>query len=106
MEGKVTSSDSQVNFGPIELIIDLPIAVGCFEAINGFSLGAAVSSVTDQTPVKCLTSCLQAGLRFAALNRGSDCHCLEDLENLITAPKSECELSCTGTHAMRQIKIF
>ena len=89
-------ADTQLNFGPLEMMIDLPISVGCFTTANGINLGQ-VTQDTAQSPVQCLTACLDAGLRFGALKRGTDCHCLPDLQDLANVPTGQCTAKCTGS---------
>ena len=63
---------SVVAVSPLELMVDQPVAAGCFEA-------AGVTTTTlmaDLTPHKCLVECLGRGSRYALVG-GLDCGCAE-----------------------------
>lgn len=74
----------------VDLLIDMPIRVGCFEsASEGSDLG------TGFIPTSCLVACFSDGMkRFAGVKSGSECICFEELPSSSQVPMEKCDKKC------------
>ncbi len=85
--------------GPMELLVDMPVHVGCFEKTDPATFPMP-SGVATTHPTACLTSCLTSNPsnRYAALQGGDSCYCFNDLLRslLRPLPDDRCEKECAG----------
>ena len=60
----VTAKQDKFLTGPLELLLDMPIHLGCFKNVNS---SKDPSSSTDGSPASCIRACLEEDteLRFA-----------------------------------------
>jgi len=64
----VSSSTDKILPGPIEILVDVPILLGCFRVLDISQLPAQANSTSNLTPGGCITQCLQSAQRFAGWN--------------------------------------
>ncbi|XP_059089354.1 uncharacterized protein LOC131885346 [Tigriopus californicus] len=88
---------SKIYMTRIDMALDLPIRIGCFgDPANVLDVSG---SITDpgQSPALCLTTCLQAGKRFAFVKGGDQCLCFDEISQSLTPePQQSCNLPCSG----------
>jgi hypothetical protein len=65
-----TSAGATIYSGPMELLVDVPIEVGCFQ----ISSVPTSTTATDLTPASCLVTCNSASKRFAG-QKIDNIHC-------------------------------
>ena len=56
-------ANAQMYSGPLELLIDVPFELGCFELLDASILASPEPSVV--TPASCLVACIDGDQRFA-----------------------------------------
>ena len=99
MTFEATADKSHVRMGPAELLIDVPFHMGCYKTLQN-SLQVVITEIypLDNSPVKCLTHCLENGLRYAGLQGGATCACFSDLprSELYNVNSADCDEQCPG----------
>lgn len=119
---ETAEADSTVDVGKLELIVDLPVQVGCFSADDPTSVTGnegkhlrsigclrltlimpcrvtAVASAADMTPEKCLDECVTnfPMARYAFLRNGDQCFCHTTVpDNLLKVTDDSCTTPCGG----------
>ena len=86
--------DSLIDLAPMELLIDLPINIGCFRKNV-----STMSASSQNTPAKCITHCLSSlNHRFAALADGRICYCFDEfpVDEVTAMADEDCERVCDG----------
>ncbi|TRY78752.1 hypothetical protein TCAL_06219, partial [Tigriopus californicus] len=74
----------------MDLLIDMPIRLGCFEPMgNGSNQGVGF------IPTSCLVTCFGNGKqRYAGMTAGSECVCLDEPPSSNQVPMEKCETRC------------
>ena len=66
-------------FGDLEVVIDVPIPVGCFAGSISPTAATGIASGTVG-PISCIEKCAANGnKRYAFLSVGNTCHCHEEI---------------------------
>ena len=94
----INSASGGFNISPMELLVDLPVQVGCFRIRQPGSL-VPDSSGGSQMPAECLTFCLEHNKgRYGATTSFGDCFCHEEIpfEDLQALPMDQCQSGCNG----------
>ena len=88
---KVEATTGIILLSPVELILDQPVHVGCFDMEAGEHL-KEVESALD-----CLVYCHENNKRFGALTQGNQCSCLSEInhDKFTQLASSRCNLHCT-----------
>lgn len=101
---KVTStpdSASSVLITPLELLVDLPVEVGCFKGpAHNVDSNHRTTSSTEMTPAFCVAFCASLSnknLRYTMVFGGSECLCREEIpDDYIPQNNDQCSVACTG----------
>ena len=85
----------------MELLIDLPVNVGCFEKTDPDTFYLPTfTHVASPMPSTCIAACLteSSTKRYAALVGGDSCYCYTELprHELRPLPDDQCRKACTG----------
>ena len=52
-------ADTSINFGPAEIIIDVPQSMGCYKILDTFTSNTITSQTfASLSPARCITYCL------------------------------------------------
>ena len=90
----------------MELVLDVPFYVGCFQEVQSLPEGTAITEGSDKmTPAVCISKCIvtDATKRYALLRNGNECFCYEDVptKSLLLLNDAEeedyCNLDCAGS---------
>lgn len=100
LSGAAAGPNSDHFVSPVEVVVDLPIGVGCFEDVGAahFVTGSALTN-DGMTPAACLTHCFsQTGSpRYAFIRNGDECQCDGQVDGSLEAhPEGECGAPCDG----------
>ena len=104
----ITQSNDFNSFilGPLELLLDVPFYVGCFQEVQPLSGGTAITDANDNmTPAVCISKCFgsDATKRYALLKNGNECVCFDNIptEGLLLVNDVEeedhCNIDCLGS---------
>ena len=92
--------------GPVELVLDVPFYVGCFQEVQPFSGGTTITgAIDDMTPAVCILKCLGSDTtkRYAFLKNGNECFCFDNIptKGLLLSNDVEeednCNIDCVGS---------
>ena len=85
-----TTVDGTVLLSPIELVVDKPINLGCFQ----MNLGEHASE--QMSPQTCLMHCNNFKKRLALITEGNKCSCLAkiDHDKFSALSSSQCSIHC------------
>ena len=89
--------EASVDIHPIELHVDLPIHVGCFEVTDMTNI-ESLGTINPGWPAKCLEMCHNNDVtkRFALLKNGNECYCAGDGDFEPIQKRDEmCTMSCS-----------
>ena len=94
---KANATTGIILLSPVELILDQPIYVGCFDMEAGEHL-KEVESALD-----CLVHCHENSKRFGVLTKGNQCSCLPEInhDKFTQLANSRCNLHCTASSALK-----
>lgn len=97
---EVGAGDSKVEFSPYDVIMDIPIHIGCFK-IPASEM--QVQYAEDANYFACATKCLQSSLtaKFIAMGDELKCVCLSDLpkQSMELVNNAQCNSVCGGTNS-------
>ena len=82
--------DGTVLLSPIELIVDQPLNLGCFQMETGLH-------ATEKTsPQTCLLHCNSLQMRFALITQGNKCSCVKSINHDVFTEltNSQCLTKC------------
>ena len=63
----VDNDDTRIRVGPIDLLMDTPLDLGCFRKWSEFDETPSLATPSNVTPASCLVACFQVGKRFAGI---------------------------------------
>lgn len=86
-----TTGGGTILFSPLELIVDQPINIGCFQMKTGDN-EIETKSIQD-----CLINCKSNQKRFALITSGNKCSCISDIDqdNFVEIESGRCNIECS-----------
>ena len=86
----ITDGSGTVMISPIELIIEQPINIGCFQMSSG-EQETQLGSIQD-----CLIHCHNIKMRFAVMISGDKCSCISEInhDDFEELPHGRCNRTC------------